>query len=317
MQSHTHLTDWLLRRGITKTVMDQFGITEYEHPQIGLCLRIPITDTFSKYRRDPTDPRKPKYLYDSGGKVTLYGLDHLLKTTPTPPSVVITEGELDTLVLSSLHIPAVSSTGGALSWQPEWSELLNKLDTQVFLCLDNDDAGVGGVLKILKTIPAAKVVLIPETPGVKDISDYVARGGDFRALLESAVPNDAAVVEEDRARRAGMFLSTRFHDAFLDDHHQELRRATFPPASGSYQGDDVRLRARDYPLTNLIEFRQRRALCPFHHEKTPSLYHYPKTNTAYCFGCGKAVDSIDMYRHIHGVTFTRAVQDLARMNPRP
>jgi DNA primase len=81
-----------------------------------------------------------------------------------------------------------------------------------------------------------------------------------------------------------------------------------------YTGDDRVLRAKSYPLTNLIEFRQRKACCPWHSEKTPSLHYYPKTNTAYCFGaCGKAYDSIDAYRLKNGVGFVDAVKALNDM----
>ena len=304
MQSNTHLIDWLVRRGITTTVLDQFNVTEYDHPDIGMCIRVPISSTHAKYRRDPQDPRKPKYLYDKGGKVTLYGHDHLLSRATT---VCITEGELDTLVLWSQNIPAISSTGGAMSWQSEWSELLQH--HQVYIALDNDDTGASGTVKILKTIPHAKIILIPELPDVKDISDYVSRGGDFRALLDSALPNDPKVIEADAATRRGQFLSTRFHKIYLDNHYQELHKTTYQ--TPTYKGNDDVLRAKSYPCTNLLDFKRKKALCPFHNENTPSFTFYPKTNTCYCFGCGKHADAIDLYRHKHpNLSFPQAVAKL-------
>jgi DNA primase len=74
------------------------------------------------------------------------------------------------------------------------------------------------------------------------------------------------------------------------------------------------LRAKSYPLTNLIEFRQKKAICPWHSEKSGSLAYYPKTNSAYCFGsCGRAYDSIDAYRQKYGGSFLDAVKALNDM----
>jgi DNA primase len=82
----------------------------------------------------------------------------------------------------------------------------------------------------------------------------------------------------------------------------------------AYTGDDKVLKAKSYPMTNLIEFRQKKACCPWHSEKTPSLAYYPKTNSAYCFGaCGRAYDSIDAYRQKHGGSFINAVNELNKL----
>lgn len=298
---------WLNKRGITDEVIALFCITNYEHPTIGECIRIPITDKWSKYRRDPSEDIKPKYIYDTGSKVTLYGADKLVAGDTT---VVITEGELDALVLWSQNIPAVSSTGGALSFQAEWAQLLE--GKEVYICFDNDNAGAEGMVKALSHLPEAKIILLPEMVGIKDVSDYVAHGHDFRALMATAKQfKTIEDVEEDRSYRIPLMLPVRFHEAYLDHHRRVARRAE---SQHSYSGDDKVLRAKTYPLGNFIEFTKLKACCPFHNEKTPSLHYYQRTNTAHCFGsCGKTYDAIDFYKEIHHCGFKKAVTELNKL----
>jgi len=319
MQLNNHHQHWLNKRGVSDAVIELFNLSTYNHPTIGDCIKIPYTDTHAKYRRDPLDDRKPKYLYDQGGKVTLFGLDQLTKTsnnsrTPREKQVVvITEGELDSLVLWSINIQAVSSTGGAMSFQEEWATYLAPHD--VYLCFDNDDAGAEGMVKVLRYLPNAKVIFIPEQPDVKDITDFVSRGGDFHALMATAQSYpDITAVEADKALRKAQWLPTRFHNKYLDHHRQEHERANRPVPDRKDISDEV-LRAKAYPMDNLIEFKQRKVCCPWHNEKTPSLAYYPKTNSAYCFGsCGRAYDSIDAYRIKHpGIGFIDAVKALNQM----
>ena len=308
------MIDWLHKRGITDEVIALFNISIHDHPQIGECIKIPYSAEHSKYRRDPLDERKPKYLYDAGGKVTLFGADQLDGTKYR--RVVITEGELDALVLWSMNIPAVSSTGGALSFQEEWAKDLTYWcgSAPIYLCFDNDDAGAEGMVKVLKYIPDAKVIFVPEQPGVKDITDFVSRGGDFHALMATARGYQSITeVEDDRLQRKAQWLPTRFHDKYLDAHRQQAERANRPAPNRADISDEV-LRAKAYPMDNLIEFRMKKACCPWHNEKTPSLAYYPKTNSAYCFGgCGRAYDSIDAYRMKYGVGFVEAVKELNKL----
>lgn len=306
-QNKDYAHDWLKRRGINAEVLNRFNITWHNHPSIGGCIRIPIDERFSKYRRDPKDDRKPKYLYDKGGSIQLYGLD---KLTGDEKEIVVTEGELDTLVLWSMNIPAVSSTGGAMTFKEEWRDQLP--NAQFYICYDNDDAGADGAVKTQKILgPDSKIILIPETVGVKDISDFVGRGGDFRGLMRNARSYpDVATVEADKEDRASQWLSTRFHEAYLTDARRSYQRASRPRTD---QTDDV-LKAKEYPLTELIEFRGDKALCPFHNERTPSLQYYRETNSAYCFGCGKLVDSIEAYRNQNPkLSFKQAVDALNRL----
>ena len=302
-----HMIDFMHRRGITDEVMNLFNISIYDHPQIGECIKIPYSHKHSKYRRDPMSDAKPKYLYDAGGKVTLYGADKLREQGP----LVITEGELDTLVCWSANIPAVSSTGGAMSFQEDWAITLAPYD--VYLCFDNDAAGAEGMVKVLKYIPDAKVILFPNITGVKDVSDYVALGKDFRALMQSA--KSYASIEEviaDKQSRDAVMLPTIFHEKYIEKAQEAHQRANRPvPTSNK---TDAVLRAKDYPMDNLIDFKRNFACCPWHNEKSPSLKYYPKTNSAYCFGaCGKAYDSIDAYMFKHSVGFMEAVKELNKL----
>jgi hypothetical protein len=76
-------------------------------------------------------------------------------------------------------------------------------------------------------------------------------------------------------------------------------------------GDAEIARAKEYPIDELIEFRNKNARCPFHNDSHASLYYYQKNNNAYCFGaCGRSFDSIDIYQMLNGVDFISAVKAL-------
>ncbi len=55
-----------------------------------------------------------------------------------------------------------------------------------------------------------------------------------------------------------------------------------------------------------------RALCPFHQEKTPSFYVDPDKGLYHCFGCGKSGDLIAFVRETEQLSFTEAVETIAK-----
>ena len=55
--------------------------------------------------------------------------------------------------------------------------------------------------------------------------------------------------------------------------------------------------------------RQRRGLCPFHKEETPSLVYHPKNFNFKCFGCGRNLDLVDAYIK-SGLSFSAALEQL-------
>lgn len=303
MQFNNANKSWLNSQRITDKVLEDFGVIGDEN------IVFPVYDLdgnfiFNKYRRSPLSDEKPKYWYDKGGKVTLYAW-YKAKDFNT---ILITEGEKDCLVAWSANIPAVTSTGGAGSFQEEWGELLK--DKEVILAFDNDSAGAVGMVRALKIVPHAKILFIPDRPNIKDISDYVTNGGDLNTLVREAKHFDSIEeVKEDKCRRLAIFQSTFFHDAYIKEHTKVNTHAE----RKAYSNDRV-TNAKLYPITNILEFHKGKALCPFHNENTPSLHYYHKTNTCYCFGgCSKAYDAISIYMQKYSVSFKEAVEQLNRL----
>lgn len=50
--------------------------------------------------------------------------------------------------------------------------------------------------------------------------------------------------------------------------------------------------------------------CPFHKEKSPSFYIYPKTNTFHCFGCQAGSSPIDFVMRWENCDFKEAINKL-------
>lgn len=98
-------------------------------------------------------------------------------------------------------------------------------------------------------------------------------------------------------------------DGELPDYLDKL--AKIKASIQSYGGSKADVTgAKAFPIDQLIEFKGGFAKCIFVQENTPSLKHYKKTNTAYCFSCSKKFDSIDAYMQIHNVSFGEAVKRL-------
>lgn len=303
------LRDWLYHRKISDAVAEDSDIHWGCNTTMGECIVIPIFDqhgvhSFNKYRRSPLTEEGPKYLYDHGSKTALYCL-HKIRYEK---KVLIVEGEFDALVAWSANIPAVTSTGGALSFQEEWIE--HFFGKEVVICFDNDKAGGEGMVKVFDLIPTAKILFLPERQGVKDITDYVTSGGDLNELIKTARGfEDIESIKENRAERISLYQSTFFHDAYIKNHTKVI--AAQGRAARKADDQDLISRARAYPITNILDFKHNKTRCLWHNEKDASLTYYPESNSLYCFGgCGKSYDVIDVFRKKYGVSFREAVEKL-------
>lgn len=65
--------------------------------------------------------------------------------------------------------------------------------------------------------------------------------------------------------------------------------------------------AKNVSILDLLEFNKGIVKCLWHKEKSGSMKYYPKTNSIYCFGCGKSADSIDIYMKLNECDFKTAI----------
>jgi hypothetical protein len=178
------IKQWLNNRGITDEVIENNNI-EWNGSQIVIPVFHPDyyfgKFLFNKYRRDPFGPKDvPKYKYDKGATAQLYNAH---KIRPSTNTIIITESELDALCLESHGYMAVSSTGGAGVFKDEWLPFLT--GKEVYICYDNDDAGIKGAVKLLTKLPT-KLVMIPREKGIKDITEYLIYYTSPAMLLKEA-----------------------------------------------------------------------------------------------------------------------------------
>ena len=190
MSSLQRITTWLLSRGLSQEVIDASGV----HWN-GSKIVIPVKDIdgnviFNKYRRDPESEDGPKYFYETGSSAALFNV-HTVKDLHNQ-KIFITESELDSLLLNSLGLNAVSSTGGSQTFHPEW--FLDFLGNEIYICYDADDAGVRGALRVNTMLTSAKIIFLPYEKGIKDVTDYfkqfVNSSGSYTRYLHFKTDNN-------------------------------------------------------------------------------------------------------------------------------
>jgi len=119
----------------------------------------------------------------------------------THQTLLITEAILDGLALWQAGFRNVIALFGAQGWTPDHEALFKSNPIrEVFLCLDNDEAGRAGTERLKSELqghppPLVKAVHVIQWPeGVKDAAEFFARAGqatsaaDFEALLKAAAP---------------------------------------------------------------------------------------------------------------------------------
>lgn len=320
-KQHAQWKEYLLvTRQLSPEVIQEAGL----FPQ-GNRLCIPIKNKdgltlFNKRRLAPWSDAGPKYLYDKGSSATLYGLHFPILDAPT----FIVEGEMDVLAMRTAGYNAFSSTGGAMTWRGEWNELIP--EGLITIIYDNDKTGMKGAIKTGQSLKHFVFSWIPPVCG-KDAGDLLRNTEDikrFREFIEDDysrieinIPDkiDSKFISElsrmakerplDHGRDFLFLLAEELSELIKFQKKQKAK-----PSNYTDNRERVE-RAKEYPISDIIEVRHHKAICPFHYEKTPSLHVY-NNNTAFCFGqCDAAFDAIDIYRKIHNCSFPEALKALA------
>lgn len=265
----------------------------------GQRITIPIPDrdgklAFFKLAKDPEDhSESPKMLSTRGAHAELYGWERVLAK---PGQIVICEGECDRLVLEGQGFAAVTSTGGVMTFRPEWAAAFQEIPS-VFVCFDNDTAGRMGTERVARLIPHARVAILPDEVGNGgDVTDFFVRLGksreEFLKLLETAEPAPQKDVASPPKREMGRVVTT-------PDEEVECLKSlvTIESIVGRYA--PLRRRGKNFI-----------ARCPFHDDRQPSFVVYPATQSFYCFDCQAAGDVFSFLMKVEQLNFPEALRVL-------
>jgi len=192
----------LRRKGI-----DQASVERFKLGFDGERITIPIHDadgTIINVRRYAPFSVKTsdKYLNVKGAFSTknLFPIDQVRSK-----KLIFTEGEFKAIALIQRGFPAITSSGGASHWSPEWTAFFK--DADVYFVYDVDRAGRTNANTHAKRLyPVAKKVFLVELPidpieyPHGDVCDYFGAmkktAADFQALLDRAKPWQPSVLRE-------------------------------------------------------------------------------------------------------------------------
>ncbi len=265
----------------------------------GQRITIPIPSregniSFFKLAKDPEDRSdSPKMLSTRGAHAELYGWERVLSK---PEQIIICEGEFDRLALEGQGFAAVTSTGGAMTFRPEWAEALKEIP-KAFICFDNDTAGRLGTERVARLVPQARAVRLPdEVGGGGDVTDYFVRLGkgreDFQKLLEAAKPLPPKETGPPLSLERNLIPTTPDED---------VARLKSMILIEDLIGQYVALRRQGKALVGR---------CPFHDDHHPSLVIYPATKSFYCFACHASGDAFSFLMKAENLSFPEALKAL-------
>ena len=201
------------------------------------CITIPLFDTAGNvtgiYGRRAADG-EPRHLYLPGPRRGVWNGT----AAKTHQTLFLAEAILDGMALWQAGFKNTVALYGVNGWTEDHARLFQDNGvTEVFLCLDNDDAGRTATERLKKEVLPAlvKTVHVVQWPeGVKDAADYfLSRSpADFEALLQALKPQAPPVSEH--TARAGREQITATPDGFTAAYgprRYELRAIEKPSAS--------------------------------------------------------------------------------------
>jgi DNA primase catalytic core len=203
------------------------------------CVTVPIFDSQGNiagiYGRRVTDA-EPHHLYLPGPHRGVFnGI-----AARTNQTLLIVEAILDAMSLWQAGFKNVLALYGANGWTTDHEQLLKANGTtEIYLCLDNDEAGRAGTERLKEEIlpPLVKQIhVIPWPEGVKDAADFFLsrEPKDFETLVKAATPNTATAPVSELTAAAGEEKIQMTPDGFAASYgarRYELRAIERPNAA--------------------------------------------------------------------------------------
>jgi DNA primase len=287
---------FLKGRGIPATMIERqllgWNGKRITIPVFGENTREVLGFRYATLPKDPGD--NPDFVSDGHSDPQLYGRETLARK---PHRVVVCEGEFDRLLLESRGFPAVTSTGGADHFLPEWAALFEGIE-DVFICFGRSVASDAAAKRVQQVIPRARIARLPADVGENgSVCDY------FLRLLQSE--RDFEILLAGGAAKAAS--------------GQPPQVKLFRPANGAHERWAERLR-KSVRLHNVVyEFTNLQASggrlvghCPFHDDSSRSFSVYPETDTYSCAVCGAEGDVVMFLMNKESMTFSQALNALER-----
>lgn len=183
------LIDYANNKKFTEEFLKTLGITENKQGY----LQTPYYENEKAWKENrPSFCRIRKndsrWMNPPGSSLILYGLWRNENMPANTNYIILTEGESDAQTCWFAGFPALGLPG-ALTFKEEYLDTLGKYEN-VFLCLDQDEAGKKGLNKISGIIAdknlKSKVYTVRLPNGIKDISDLFAKKhfGDKESFIK-------------------------------------------------------------------------------------------------------------------------------------
>ena len=135
--------------------------------------------TFAKYRTLP--PAEKDFSAPTGWDAGLYNSPALNDDTK---EIIFVEGEYDCIALLSNGIENVVGVPGAGVKKAEWIEALDRINPQIYILFDPDQAGTKGSQELASRIGIERCLKIVLPKGTKDPNEFFQKGGTTEEFLE-------------------------------------------------------------------------------------------------------------------------------------
>lgn len=194
----TKTIEYLQKKGHTLDKIKDIGIVSASSNSDANAGRLifPLKDKngqvvgFSARKMDSKDTESPKYVNSPDTKIfkkslILYNYDNAKNTARRDGYIYVLEGFMDVLALDKAGIQsAVALMGTSLS--AEQIELLRRLNCEIRLCLDGDNPGQKGMMKIILQLNKANIPfrLVCNPKDLRDPDEILQESGE-EALKES------------------------------------------------------------------------------------------------------------------------------------